>query len=110
MYIRTCTCTCSIAIVVHPTELVEAVQDAKSDKNESRVTRLLLGAVKQLRLSRLKPDGNLNAALTTLARDYSSLFNTPPLIEASTFHTYKCAVCVFMLLCTCHTLHVQVTK
>jgi len=66
---------------VRPTELVAAVQEARAAGNDAKAARVLAGALKQLRLSRLKPDPALNVALTTLGREDSELFNNPPAIE-----------------------------
>lgn len=38
--------------------------------------------MKQLRLSRLKPDTTLNSALVTLVQEFPDLFATPTVVEA----------------------------
>ena len=67
--------------LVHPVELVSTLREARSSGNDTKATRVLAGALKQLRLSRLKPDSTLNAALTSLAKEDSKLFNNPTAIE-----------------------------
>ena len=66
---------------VHPVELVSALREARSSGNDTKATRVLAGALKQLRLSRLKPDSTLNTALTSLAKEDGKLFNNPTAIE-----------------------------
>ena len=58
-----------------------AFREAKSSGNDTKAGKILAGALKQLRLSRLKPDPVLNGALTTLAKDDSSVFGTHAAIE-----------------------------
>ena len=67
--------------LVHPVELVSTLREARSSGNDTKATRVLAGALKQLRLSRLKPDSTLNAALTSLAKEDSKLFSNPTAIE-----------------------------
>eukprot|EP00731_Ephydatia_muelleri_P029324 Em0020g968a len=70
------------AIEVRSGELVAAVKDAKTTEGDSKVPRLLLGAVRQLKHSRLKPDPILNAALVQLAEEDGEMFNTSYIIDA----------------------------
>ena len=62
-------------------ELVSTLREARSSGNDTKATRVLAGALKQLRLSRLKPDSTLNTALTSLAKEDGKLFNNPTAIE-----------------------------
>ena len=80
-HLRTHTHTHTHMLSVRPTELVAAVQEARAAGNDAKAARVLAGALKQLRLSRLKPDPALNVALTTLGKEDSELFNNPPAIE-----------------------------
>ena len=78
---HTCTPPTHVHPLVHPVELVSTLREARSSGNDTKATRVLAGALKQLRLSRLKPDSTLNAALTLLAKEDSKLFNNPTAIE-----------------------------
>ena len=78
---HTCTPPTHVLPLVHPVELVSTLREARSSGNDTKATRVLAGALKQLRLSRLKPDSTLNAALTSLAKEDSKLFNNPTAIE-----------------------------
>lgn len=62
-------------------ELVAAVKAAKSADNENKAVKILGGALKQLKLSRLKPDATLNSALVSLVHDYPEMFSTSAVIE-----------------------------
>ena len=75
--------TISCSILVRPGDLVSAIKDAKTSDNESKVQRLLLGAIRQLKHSRLKPDPVLNAALVQLAEEDGEMFNTPSIVDVS---------------------------
>ena len=73
----------SLVSLVRSGELVAAVKDAKTTEGDSKVPRLLLGAVRQLKHSRLKPDPILNAALVQLAEEDGEMFNTSYIIDVS---------------------------
>lgn len=60
---------------------MSAVTDAKSSGEDTKVVRILAGAMKQLKHSRLKPDPKLNNDLVTLVRSDPQLFNHPNIIE-----------------------------
>ena len=67
---------------VRPGELISAIKAAKSADNDVKVSKILGGALKQLKLSRLKPDTTLNSALVSLVHEYPEIFTTPAAIEA----------------------------
>ena len=66
---------------VRSTELLSAVRNAKSTENDTKASKILGGALKQLKLSRLKPDTTLNSALGSLVREFPDMFSTPAVIE-----------------------------
>ena len=71
---------------VRPGELSSAIAEAKSSggggtSGESKAVRILAGAMRQLKHSRLKPDLKLNSDLTTLVKEDPQLFNNPHIIE-----------------------------
>lgn len=68
--------------IVRSNELISAIKAAKSADNDTKAAKILGGALKQLKLSRLKPDATLNSALVSLVRDYPELFSTSAAIEA----------------------------
>ena len=75
-----------MVFAVRPGELLPAIAEAKSaggGGGESKVVRILAGAMKQLKHSRLKPDAKLNGDLVSLVKDDSQLFNNPNIIEVS---------------------------
>lgn len=67
---------------VRSSELISAIRAAKSADNDAKAAKLIGGALKQLRLSRLKPDTTLNSALVTLVQEYPEMFSTPSVMEA----------------------------
>ena len=67
--------------LVRSTELVSAIRAARSSDNDVKAAKLLGGALKQLKLSRLKPDSTLNSALVTLVREFPAMFSTATAIE-----------------------------
>jgi hypothetical protein len=68
-------------IEVRPGELLPAITEARSSGGESKVVRMLAGAMKQLKHSRLKPDTKLNSDLVALVKEDPQLFNNPNVIE-----------------------------
>lgn len=66
---------------VRSSELLSAIRAAKSSENDSKAGKILAGALKQLRLSRLKPDTTLNSALVTLVKEFPALFSVPSVID-----------------------------
>ena len=74
-------------MIVRPGELLSAITEARSSGSTSNVTgdskavRILAGAMRQLKHSRLKPDLKLNGELTTLIKEDPQLFNNPNIIE-----------------------------
>jgi len=66
---------------VKSSELVSALRAAKAADNDSKVGKILGGALKQLKQSRLKPDATLNAGLVTLVKEFPSLFSLPPVVD-----------------------------
>ncbi|GFN78406.1 integrator complex subunit 1, partial [Plakobranchus ocellatus] len=71
-----------IAIVVEPTEFLQAVLSAEDDQNEERSEALLCGAVKTLRSTRSKPDTVLYLSLMHLSKTKANLFSSDVVIEA----------------------------
>jgi hypothetical protein len=71
-----------LSYVVRSSELISAIRTAKSSDNNVRAAKLLGGALKQLRLSRLKPDATLNSSLVTLVEEFPDMFSTTAVIEA----------------------------
>ena len=75
--------------LVRPGDLLPAIAEAKSagggggGGGESKVVRILAGAMKQLKHSRLKPDAKLNSDLVSLVKEDPQLFNNPNIIEVS---------------------------
>lgn len=63
--------------------MVSSVRAAKSADNDVKASRILGGALKQLKLSRLKPDATLNSGLVTLVHEFPDMFSTPAAIEAA---------------------------
>lgn len=51
------------------------MREAVSSGNDTKATKLLAGGLKQLKLSRLKPDKDLNTALATLIKESPQLFS-----------------------------------
>ena len=75
-------------LLVRPGDLLPAIAEAKSaggggGGGESKVVRILAGAMKQLKHSRLKPDAKLNSDLVSLVKEDPQLFNNPNIIEVS---------------------------
>ena len=67
---------------VKSSELVSAIRTAKSVDSDTKATKILAGSLKQLKLSRLKPDSTLNSALVTLVQEYPGMFSQPSVVEA----------------------------
>ncbi|XP_065899980.1 integrator complex subunit 1-like isoform X2 [Dysidea avara] len=67
---------------VKTTELVDMVTKTCEADDDVKAIRLILGALKQLKQSRIKPDTSLMASIATIARCYPSLFTPPEAIEA----------------------------
>ena len=60
---------------------MSAIRTARAADNDVKAAKLLGGALKQLKLSRLKPDTTLNSALVTLVRELPAMFSAPAAIE-----------------------------
>lgn len=69
--------------VVKATELVDMVTKSCEAGDDMKTARLIHGALKQLKQSRIKPDLALNTAIATIARDNPKLFATPEAIEVN---------------------------
>ena len=69
--------------VVKATELVDMVTKSCEAGDDVKTARLILGALKQLKQSRIKPDYGLNSSIATIARDNPKLFATPEAIEVN---------------------------
>ena len=52
-----------------------------SSGNDANAVKILCGAMKQLKLSRLKPDPVLNAALSTLIKESPQLFSSSTVVD-----------------------------
>jgi len=61
--------------------LVDSVTKACEADDDAKATRLTLGALKQLKQSRIKPDPSLMASIATIARSYPILFTPSETIE-----------------------------
>ena len=57
------------------------MREALSSGNDSKATKLLAGGLKQLKVSRLKPDRELNSALTVLIKESPQLFSNPSSLD-----------------------------
>ncbi|XP_067859035.1 integrator complex subunit 1 isoform X2 [Heptranchias perlo] len=71
-----------IPIEVSPAMLLDEIEAAESDGNDDRIEGLLCGAVKQLKLNRVKPDTPLFLSLMYLAKIKPNVFATEGVIEA----------------------------
>ena len=69
--------------VVKANELVDMVTKSCEAGDDVKTVRLILGALKQLKQSRIKPDHALNSSIATIARDNPKLFTTPEAIDVS---------------------------
>ena len=70
-------------VAVRPGELLSAVAEARASGGETKVARVMAGAMKQLKHSRLKPDPKLNDDLIALVKEDPQLFSNPVIIEVS---------------------------
>lgn len=57
------------------------IRAAKSADNDAKASKILGGALKQLKLSRLKPDATLHSALVTLVHDFPEMFSASAVVE-----------------------------
>ncbi|XP_067911980.1 integrator complex subunit 1 [Heterodontus francisci] len=71
-----------IPIEVPPTTLLDEIEAAELDGNDDRIEGLLCGAVKQMKLNRVKPDTTLFLSLMYLAKIKPNVFATEGVIEA----------------------------
>jgi hypothetical protein len=62
-------------------ELLPAIREALSSGNDSKATKLLAGGLRQLKLSRLKPDKELNSSLMALIKESPQLFSAPSSLD-----------------------------
>lgn len=62
-------------------ELLPAFREAVASGNESKAVKLVTSALRQLKLSRLKPDTTLNSALSCIAKENPQLLSAPAIIE-----------------------------
>ena len=70
-------------IAVIPSELEDQVLDADASGNKLRVDALLLGAIKNLKLNKTKPDAVLYMNMMYLAKSKPELFLSNRVVEAS---------------------------
>lgn len=52
-----------------------------SSGNTSKATKLIAGSLRQLKLSRLKPDPVLNSSFSTISKENPEMFASPHLVE-----------------------------
>ncbi|XP_042197003.1 integrator complex subunit 1 [Callorhinchus milii] len=71
-----------IPIEVPPASLLDEIEAAELEGNDDRIEGLLCGAVKQLKLNRVKPDTSLFLSLMYLAKIKPNVFATEGVIEA----------------------------
>ena len=70
------------AIDCDPSELKNRIEDAETSDNQDMIEGLLLGAVKNLKNQRAKPDPVLYLTLMYLSKSRDYLFLTKDIIEA----------------------------
>ncbi|XP_048186404.1 integrator complex subunit 1 isoform X1 [Perognathus longimembris pacificus] len=71
-----------VPIEVLPTVLLDEVEAAELEGNDDRIEGVLCGAVKQLKVTRAKPDSTLYLSLMYLAKIKPNIFATEGVIEA----------------------------
>ncbi|XP_027623842.1 integrator complex subunit 1 isoform X2 [Tupaia chinensis] len=71
-----------VPIEVLPTVLLDEIEAAELEGNDDRIEGVLCGAVKQLKVTRAKPDGTLYLSLMYLAKIKPNIFATEGVIEA----------------------------
>lgn len=67
--------------LVKPSDLVTSIKEALANDDNNKVDKLLSGAIKQLKNARLKVDNKLNEALSVIAVENSSIFDSNSVIE-----------------------------
>ncbi|KAK2116549.1 Integrator complex subunit 1 [Saguinus oedipus] len=65
-----------------PTVLLDEIEAAELEGNDDRIEGVLCGAVKQLKVTRAKPDSTLYLSLMYLAKIKPNIFATEGVIEA----------------------------
>ena len=78
-----------LMIAVAPSELEDQVLDADASGNKLRVDALLLGAIKNLKLNKAKPDAILYMNLIYLAKSKPELFLSSRIVEVSLLQAKK---------------------
>ncbi|KPP72873.1 integrator complex subunit 1-like, partial [Scleropages formosus] len=71
-----------VPIEVPPAVLLDEIEAAEAEGNDERIEGILCGAVKQLKLTRAKPDITLYLSLMYLAKIKPNVFATEGVIEA----------------------------
>ncbi|XP_007647169.1 integrator complex subunit 1 isoform X1 [Cricetulus griseus] len=71
-----------VPIEVLPTVLLDEIEAAELEGNDDRIEGVLCGAVKQLKVTRAKPDSTLYLSLMYLAKIKPNIFATEGVIEA----------------------------
>ncbi|XP_033752257.1 integrator complex subunit 1-like [Pecten maximus] len=71
-----------VAVDIDPLTLMEEVLDAEDMCNDEKLEGLFLGAIKNLRANRSKPDTVVYLTMMSLAKTHSSLFNSELIIQA----------------------------
>ncbi|XP_004688404.1 PREDICTED: integrator complex subunit 1 isoform X2 [Condylura cristata] len=71
-----------VPIEVPPTVLLDEIEAAELEGNDDRIEGVLCGAVKQLKVTRAKPDSTLYLSLMYLAKIKPNIFATEGVIEA----------------------------
>lgn len=64
-----------------PTVLLDEIEAAELEGNDDRIEGVLCGAVKQLKVTRAKPDSTLYLSLMYLAKIKPNIFATEGVIE-----------------------------
>ena len=80
-YYGTYHCLMSYFILVKPSDLVATIKEALENDDNNKVDKILSGALKQLKNARLKVDNKLNEALSEIAIEHPSIFDTNSAIE-----------------------------
>ena len=84
MYALMCFITGCTHVCMHTVrsgELLPAFREAMSSGNTSKATKLIAGSLRQLKLSRLKPDPVLNSSFSTISKENPEMFASPHLVE-----------------------------
>lgn len=84
---------------VLPTVLLDEIEAAELEGNDDRIEGVLCGAVKQLKVTRAKPDSTLYLSLMYLAKIKPNIFATEGVIEVRLGACSLRPPCTFRCLC-----------